>query len=114
MTGSAALRAYWSDDSLERGTSRRASGIMAAVTATADSVPGTPTLVRGRGMACGLAFDDSELAGKVSAAAFEVGLLAETAGSRNQVVKLLPPLTISDAELDEGLSVLDEAIHAVC
>jgi 4-aminobutyrate aminotransferase-like enzyme len=30
------------------------------------------------------------------------------------VVKLLPPLTISDAELDEGLSVLGEAIRAVC
>jgi hypothetical protein len=27
---------------------------------------------------------------------------------------LLPPLTISDAELDEGLSVLDGAIRAVC
>jgi diaminobutyrate-2-oxoglutarate transaminase len=78
------------------------------------SVPGTPILVRGRGMACGLAFADGDLAGKVSAAAFEAGLLAETAGSRGQVVKLLPPLTISDAELDEGLSVLDEAVHAVC
>jgi hypothetical protein len=30
------------------------------------------------------------------------------------VVKLLPPLTISDAELDEGLSILDGAIRAVC
>jgi diaminobutyrate-2-oxoglutarate transaminase len=30
------------------------------------------------------------------------------------VVKLLPPLTITDAELDEGLSILDEAIRAVC
>ena len=114
VTGSAALRAYWSDDRLERGTLAKGQRIMAAVTATADSVPGTPSLVRGQGMACGLAFDDSELAGKVSAAAFEVGLLAETAGSRNQVVKLLPPLTISDVELDEGLSVLAEAIHAVC
>jgi diaminobutyrate-2-oxoglutarate transaminase len=111
---SAALRAYWSDDRLELGTLHKGERIMAAVTATADSVPATPSLVRGRGMACGLAFADSELAGKVSAAAFEAGLLAETAGSSGQVVKLLPPLTISDAELDEGLSVLDKAIHAVC
>jgi diaminobutyrate-2-oxoglutarate transaminase len=50
----------------------------------------------------------------VSAAAFEAGLLAETAGPRGQVVKLLPPLTISDAELDEGLSILDGAVRAVC
>lgn len=68
---SAALRAYWSDDRLELGTLHKGERIMAAVTATADSVPATPSLVRGRGMACGLAFADSELAGKVSAAAFE-------------------------------------------
>jgi diaminobutyrate--2-oxoglutarate aminotransferase len=114
VTGTAALRAYWSDDSLERGTQLKGERIMAALTATADSVPGTPMVVRGRGMACGLAFTDGDLAGKVSAAAFEAGLLAETAGSRGQVVKLLPPLTITDAELDEGLSVLDEAVRAVC
>jgi diaminobutyrate-2-oxoglutarate transaminase len=114
VTGTAALRAYWSDDRLERGTLAKGKRITAAVTATADSVPGTPILVRSRGMACGLAFADGDLADKVSAAAFEAGLLAETAGSRGEVVKLLPPLTISDEELDEGLSVLDEAIRAVC
>jgi diaminobutyrate-2-oxoglutarate transaminase len=114
VTGTAALRAYWNDDRLERGTLAKGERIRAAVTATADSVPGTQIQVRGRGMACGLAFPDGDLAGKVSAAAFEGGLLAETAGSRGQAVKLLPALTISDAELDEGLSVLDEAIHEVC
>jgi len=114
VTGSAALREYWSDDRLERGTLAKGERIMEAVTSTADSVPSAPIRVRGRGMACGLAFADGDLAGKVSAAAFEAGLLAETAGSRGQVVKLLPPLTVSDAELDEGLSVIDEAIRAVC
>lgn len=114
VTGTAALRAYWSDDGLERGTLAKGERMMAAVTATADSVPGTPIAVRGRGMACGLAFADGDLADKVSVAAFEAGLLAETAGPSGQVVKLLPPLTISDAELDEGLAVLDGAIRAVC
>jgi diaminobutyrate--2-oxoglutarate aminotransferase len=114
VTGTAALRAYWGDDGLERGTLAKGERIMAGLTATADSVPGTPILVRGRGMAWGLAFSGGDLAGKVSAAAFEAGLLAETAGSRGQVVKLLPPLTITDAELDEGLSVLDATVRAVC
>jgi hypothetical protein len=58
VTGSAALRAAWSDDSLERGTLDKGGRIMAAVTAAADSVPGTPSLVRGRGMACGLSVLD--------------------------------------------------------
>ena len=114
MTGTAALRAYWSDDTLERGTLAKGQRVTAAVTATADSVPGAPILVRGRGLAWGLAFADGDLASKVSTAAFEAGLLVETAGPRGEVVKLLPPLTISDAELDEGLAILDEAIRAVC
>ena len=113
VTGTAALRAYWSDGSLERGTLAKGERIMAGVTAIADSIRGTPIVIRGRGMACGLAFDDGNLAGKISSAAFEAGLLVETAGPRDQVVKLLPPLTTSDAELDEGLAVLDEVIRAV-
>jgi diaminobutyrate-2-oxoglutarate transaminase len=114
VTGTAALRAYWSDDRLERGTLAKGERIMAALTATAGSVPGAPIRVRGRGMACGLAFADGDLAGKVSTTAFEAGLLAETAGSRGHVVKLLPPLTISDSDLDEGLAILDESVRAVC
>jgi hypothetical protein len=43
------------DDSLEHATLAKGERIMAAVTATADSVPGAPILVRGRGMACGSA-----------------------------------------------------------
>jgi 4-aminobutyrate aminotransferase-like enzyme len=29
------------------------------------------------------------------------------------VVKLLPPLTVSDAELEEGLTLLEESVAAV-
>ncbi len=73
-----------------------------------------PTLPRGRGLARCLAFEDGELAGKVSAAAFERGLLVETAGPRGEAVKLLPPLTITDAELDQGLELLADAVRSVC
>ena len=46
----------------------------------------------------------------MSAAAFERGLLVETAGSQDEVVKLLPPLTASDDELELGLSMLASAV----
>ena len=35
-----------------------------------------------------------------------------TAGTYGNVIRLLPPLTIDDALLDDGLGVLDEAIGA--
>ncbi len=118
VAGTAALRAYWSDGELERATVARGGRIAAALAALAESVGesagGTPVSVRGRGLVHGLVFGNGDLAGKVCAAAFERGLLVETAGSAGQVVKLLPALTITDAELDQGLDTLADAVRAVC
>jgi diaminobutyrate-2-oxoglutarate transaminase len=112
VTATAALRAYWQDDTLERETTGRSQRVTAALSALAESIPGPRPRARGRGMAHGLAFDDGDLAAKVSSAAFERGLLVETAGPRGEVVKLMPPLTIADSELDQGLTLLGEALRA--
>ncbi len=114
VTGAAALRAYWQDDALVRATRAKGDRVSATLAALARSVPGTPMVNRGRGLAHGLAFECGELAAKVSTAAFERGLLAETAGPQGETVKLLPPLTITDAELDQGLDLLSDAVRSVC
>jgi diaminobutyrate-2-oxoglutarate transaminase len=114
VTGTAALRAYWRDKALEHGTLAKGQRIAAALTALARSVPGTPMRSRGRGLAYGLAFEHGELGRKVCSAAFERGLLAETAGPHGEVVKLLPPLTASDTEIDLGLALLADAVQTVC
>jgi len=114
VTGSAALRAYWTDDTLQRGTEAKGQRVATALTALARSVPGTPIHPRGRGLAYGLACEHGELARKVSTAAFERGLLVETAGPHGEVVKLLPPLTVTDAELEAGLALLADAVQTVC
>jgi diaminobutyrate-2-oxoglutarate transaminase len=114
VTGTAALRTYWRDDKLERATLAKGQRIATALTALAQSVPGTLIRPRGRGMAHGLAFENGELAGKVSAAAFERGLLVETCGPQGTVIKLLPPLTITGTELDQGLALLADATQAIC
>ncbi len=44
---------------------------------------------------------------------YKHGLIALTAGSYSNVVRLLVPLVISDNELNEGLEVLEAAIHSV-
>jgi diaminobutyrate-2-oxoglutarate transaminase len=114
VAGTAALRTYWQDDALERATLSKGDHIAVALAALARSVPETRMHWRGRGLAYGLAFENNGVAAKVCAAAFERGLLVETAGSQSEVVKLLPPLTISDSELDRGLELLGEAVRAVC
>ena len=107
VTGGAALRAYWSDGELESRTAARGERVAAELAAIAASVPGARA--RGRGMAHGIEFAAPGMALKVAAAAFDLGLVIETAGPDDQVVKLLPPLTIGDDELSHGLSLLAES-----
>jgi diaminobutyrate-2-oxoglutarate transaminase len=109
VTGTAALRTYWSDDALERRTAANGERVTTALGSIVSSVPGTRT--RGRGLAHGLEFEREGMAAKVAAEAFGRGLLVETAGKSGQVVKLLPPLTISEEELGHGLSLLAEAVQ---
>jgi diaminobutyrate-2-oxoglutarate transaminase len=114
VTGTAALRVYWRDKILEHATVAKGHRVAAALTELAESVPGTLIRSRGRGLAHGLAFEHGELARKVSSVAFERGLLVETAGPKDEVVKLLPPLTITDTEIDQGLALLADAVQTVC
>ena len=50
--------------------------------------------------------------GKVTAAAFERGLLLLSCGLYGNVIRLLPPLTVTDDELDRGLGLLEESLAA--
>lgn len=67
---------------------------------------------RGRGMVQGLVFADAAQAARVSTHAFEHGLLVETSGPRDEVVKLLPPLTATDDEIAYGVRMLADAATA--
>jgi diaminobutyrate-2-oxoglutarate transaminase len=64
------------------------------------------------GLAQGLRFTEPVHAAKVCAGAFDRGLLLETSGPADEVVKLMPPLTITDTELDEGLAIVAECVRA--
>jgi diaminobutyrate-2-oxoglutarate transaminase len=113
VTGAQALRSYWSDDILENATRTKGNRIISALEEIAAAYPGIGLQVRGRGLAAGLHFPMPGTAGKVCTAAFDNGLLVETSGAAEDVVKLLPPLTINDDEIDEGLDILRTSVNAV-
>ncbi len=60
----------------------------------------------------GLKFAETSLAAAVCRAASDRGgVLMETSGPpTDEVVKLLPPLTTTESDLDEGIDVLAEAV----
>lgn len=112
VAGAAALD-YWRDDRLPRETERRAAVMRAALDAIRERYPDRFDDVRGRGMIQGLACAEPELAGRIAQAAYARGLLVETSGREDEVLKLLPPLTIEMETLEQGLDVLAEAVEAV-
>jgi diaminobutyrate-2-oxoglutarate transaminase len=109
-----AIRTYWQDDKLEKSTLAKGEQVGRAMTALAEEYPGTPMTPKGRGLARGLSFETGDVAGKVCRAAFERGLLMETSGPDDEVVKVMPPLTITDAELAQGLDLMADSVRAVC
>ncbi|HWO65752.1 MAG TPA: diaminobutyrate--2-oxoglutarate transaminase [Umezawaea sp.] len=113
VTGAQALRTYWSDDVLEKSTRAKGDRVAAALEDIAAAHRGAGLRVRGRGLAAGLRFAVPGAATEVCAAAFRGGLLVETSGAADDVVKLLPPLTTSDDEIDEGLRIIRTSVSSV-
>lgn len=76
--------------------------------------------VRGRGAMIAVEFvtpgttePDAALAKAVAAKALEAGVILLTCGSYGNVIRLLPPLVISDELLSDGLDVLEAALRSL-
>ncbi|MFI6283834.1 diaminobutyrate--2-oxoglutarate transaminase [Streptomyces sp. NPDC051018] len=114
VTAAAALDTYWADGQMEKQTLARGEQVeqaLLAIVAEATEPGGTGPSFRGRGLVWGLEFADKSRAPAVCARAFELGLLLETSGPESEVVKLLPALTVTSEELDEGLRILARSVR---
>ncbi|MFJ8693368.1 diaminobutyrate--2-oxoglutarate transaminase [Streptomyces roseolilacinus] len=111
VTATAALGAYWADSAMERHTLARGEQVEQALLTICDENSADGAHYRGRGLVWGLEFAEKERAARICRRAFELGLLLETSGPQSEVVKLLPPLTVTSEELDEGLRTLARAVR---
>lgn len=111
VTATAALDTYWTDDQLEKQTLVKGEQVEAALASVVTEHGHLGPEYRGRGLIWGLTFTDKDRANAVCARAFELGLLVETSGPESEVIKLMPPLTVTPDELDEGLAVLGRAVR---
>ncbi|MGP8303030.1 diaminobutyrate--2-oxoglutarate transaminase [Streptomyces inhibens] len=111
VTATAALNTYWADGQMEKQTLSRGDVVQSHLRAIVAEHPHLGVEYRGRGLVWGLEFADTSLAGRIAERAFELGLLIETSGPRDEVVKLLPALTITPDELDDGMRTLARAVR---
>lgn len=67
----------------------------------------------GKGMILGLDVGNGDRAKQIVNQCFEAGLLVSACGTGGRVVKLIPPLTTPEADLQEGLGILIKATDNV-
>lgn len=108
-----ALSRYWTDESFISGVRDKAASFRQALTDLCNSSQDAVTGVKGRGMMIGCQFTEPRLASKVSQMMFERGVIIETCGPGDNVLKFLPPLTITDLELNECLSVFEDVLREI-
>ncbi len=111
VTARVALEKFWKDDAFQKTINAKAEILETALKRIVEIVPGAK--LKGRGMMRGVDVGSGDLAEKICARAFEKGLVIETSGADDEVVKVLAPLTTPDETFRKGLDILVEAVKDV-
>jgi diaminobutyrate-2-oxoglutarate transaminase len=108
VAGAAALDKYWKDDDFGAEVRRKGDIVRARLSEWSSRIAAD---IRGLGLLWGI--EIGPRAREVSKRCFEMGLILELAGREDGVVKLLPPLTVTDDELVAGLDIIERALTDV-
>ena len=114
VTAKAAIDHYWSDTQFAQEIKRKGRYISERLEDIVNKYGEGNFTTKGRGMFQGINCVNGEIAGKITSAAFKKGLIIETSGADDQVVKFLCPLIIKDESLERGIDIVEEAIKEVC
>ena len=110
VTARAALQKFWSDDRLSSTVAAHGVEVTRELLRMAAFVPGAR--LKGRGMMQGLDVRSGELAAEIRRHCLLNGLIIESSGPHDEVLKVLAPLTTPDDVLARGLGVLSDAVVA--
>ena len=114
VTAKAAIDHFWSDTQFANEVQAKGAYIEQRLEEIVSKYGDGNISCRGRGMFQGINCVDGELAGMITKKAFQKGLIIETSGADDQVVKFLCPLIISRDNLKKGIDIVEEAIKEVC
>lgn len=112
VSANEALNLYWRSRTFSHGV-HRMGGLMRRRLEGIASEHGNSFAVRGRGMALGFDCQMAEIAEATVGKAFEKGLIIERCGPVDEVIKLLPALTIDLETLNQGLEIFEESLAEV-
>ncbi|MES0003061.1 diaminobutyrate--2-oxoglutarate transaminase [Mesorhizobium sp. M0051] len=112
VTATATLQKYWTNENLSKHVAEVGRIMSERLRQITQHSRNHSLSVRGRGMMLGLDCNTGKLAEKIVGKAFQDGLVVERCGAEDEVIKLLPPLTIDTQLLERGLNILAASVHA--
>jgi len=107
-----AVLQHWCDESFEQQIAKRCEIVQSHLHQFAQRFADHNFSVRGRGMIWGLDVGRGSLAKRVIRKAFDSGLLIESSGADDEVLKVMPALTIEPELLERGLGILNAALES--
>ncbi len=107
------LQEFWSDDRLVKHIQANEALLKTWLGVVTERFAAQIKQVRGRGLFYGIEFHDASLAAAVMRACFVRRLIIERCGPEDQVLKLMPALTIGMETLQAGLDSIFEAMQQV-
>lgn len=108
-----ALESYWRTPDFGKDIAEKANVIGSKLAQIVSALPYGAARVKGRGLFTGIEFFDPDIAPSVAHNLFEKDIIIETCGSNNQVLKLLPALTIEPSELESCLNLIEQSIISI-
>ncbi|BCL72785.1 diaminobutyrate--2-oxoglutarate transaminase [Vibrio nigripulchritudo] len=113
VTAAKALELYWADDQFQHQITSRSLQVNSHLERVLIQYSHLFKRIKGRGMMIGIECKAPEIAAQITQQCFERGMIIETAGPNDEVVKFFCPLTITEEELDQGLQIFDAAVEFI-
>ncbi|MPT40500.1 MAG: aminotransferase class III-fold pyridoxal phosphate-dependent enzyme, partial [Achromobacter sp.] len=111
VTATQALETYWTNAAFTADIQRKERQVRDWLENLVHSYPNAGLSVRGRGLIQGLVCNATPaLANRIAQNAFKKGVVIETSGAQDEVLKLLPALTIEEELLGKGLEVIEASV----
>lgn len=113
VTAKAALEIFWSDRRFESAVREKGRVLKERLQILSRKFGSSVVGVKGRGMMMGIDVKSRALASRITQKCFSHGLLIETSGPEDEIVKCLAPLTIEEEDFEKGLDILSAATEFV-
>lgn len=114
VTAKAAIDHYWSTPDFANEIQAKGRYISERLARIVEQYGEGNFTTRGRGLFQGINCVSGEFASKITKKCFQQGLIIETSGADDQVVKFLCPLIISQENLAKGIDIVENAIKELC